>query len=109
MINVKSVCLLTEVQREVETGRSVADVGVCRRVNSKQKVVDQLQQIHVWRRPEHLLDDSDERQTHILRDGGQVLVPMLLETIETQLVSEESASELSAWWCTCKTWQVSRK
>lgn len=72
----------------------MADVGVCWRVNSEQEVVDQLQQIHVWRRPEHLLDDSDEGQTHFLWDGGQMLVPMLLEMIETQLVSEEPTPDL---------------
>lgn len=84
------VCLLTSVQREVEAGWSVADVGVGGGVNSQQEAGDQLQQLHVWRGPQHLLDDSDKRQAHLLRDGRQVFVPMLLETKETQLVSEEA-------------------
>ena len=38
----------------------MADVGVGRRVNSQQEVVDQFEQVHVGRRPEDLLDDFDE-------------------------------------------------
>lgn len=38
----------------------MADVGVGRWVNSQQEVVDQFKQVHVRRRPEHLLDDFDK-------------------------------------------------
>lgn len=69
------------MKREVEAGWSVADVGVGGWVNSKQEVVDKLQQVHVWRWAEHLLDDFDEWQTDFLRDGSQMLVPVLLKTI----------------------------
>lgn len=58
----------------------MADVGVGRWVNSQQEVVDQFEQVHVRRRPEYLLDDFDKRQTDVLRDGSQMLVPMLLKT-----------------------------
>lgn len=75
------------MQREVETGRSVADVGVGWRVNSQQKVVDQLQKFHVRRRPENLLDDFDKRQADVLWDGSQMLIPMLLETSARWLVT----------------------
>lgn len=80
------------MQREVETGGRVADVGVGWRVDSQEEVIDQLQQIHVWRRPQHLLDDSDEGQTHFLWDGSQMLIPMLLETNKTELVTEAPTS-----------------
>lgn len=80
------------MQREVETGRSVADVGVGWRVNGQQEVVDQLQKFHVRRRPENLLDDFDKRQADVLWDGSQMLIPMLLETSARWLVtvSEET-------------------
>lgn len=67
----------------------MADIGVGGRVNSQQEVVDQLQQIHVWRRTEHLLDNFDERQTDFLWDGSQMLIPMLLETNTMGSVSGE--------------------
>lgn len=66
------------MQREVEAGRRVAHVGVGGRVNSQQEVVNQLQQLQVGGRAEDLLDDLDEGQADLLRDGGQVLVPVLL-------------------------------
>lgn len=66
------------MQREVEAGRRVAHVGVGGRVNGQQEVVDQLQQLQVGGRAEDLLDDLDEGQADLLRDGGQVLVPVLL-------------------------------
>lgn len=75
------------MQREVETGRSVADVGVGWRVNGQQEVVDQLQKFHVRRRPENLLDDFDKRQADVLWDGSQMLIPMLLETSARWLVT----------------------
>lgn len=80
------------MQREVETGRSVADVGVGWRVNGQQEVVDQLQKFHVRRRPENLLDDFDKRQADVLWDGSQMLIPMLLERSARRLVmvSEET-------------------
>lgn len=57
----------------------MADVCVGGRVHSQQEVVDEFQQVHVRGRPEHLLDDFDEGQTDFLRDGSQMLVPMLLK------------------------------
>lgn len=80
------------MQREVETGWSVTDVGVGWRVNGQQEVVDQLQKFHVRRRPENLLDDFDKRQADVLWDGSQMLIPMLLETSARWLVtfSEEA-------------------
>lgn len=72
-------CSLTCVERKVEAGRSVADVGVGRRVNGQQEVADEFEQIHVRRRSQHLLDDLDEGQAHLRRDGGQMLISMLLE------------------------------
>lgn len=74
----------TDVQREVEAGRCVAHIGVGGRVNGQQEVVDELQQLQVGRGTEHLLDDLDKRQADVLRDGGQVLVPVLLR--DKQLV-----------------------
>lgn len=47
-------------------------------MNGQQEVVDQPQQLHVGGRAEDLLDDLDEGQADLLRDGGQVLVPVLL-------------------------------
>lgn len=72
--------VLTYVQREVEAGWSVADVGVGGRMNGQQEVVDQLEQVQIRRGTEDFLDDFDERQTDFLWDGGQMLVPMLLNT-----------------------------
>lgn len=56
----------------------MAHVGVGGRVNGQQEVVDQLQQLQVGGRAEDLLDDLDEGQADLLRDGGQVLIPVLL-------------------------------
>lgn len=56
----------------------MAHVGVGGRVNGQQEVVDQLQQLQVGGRAEDLLDDLDEGEADFLRDGGQVLVPVLL-------------------------------
>lgn len=70
--------LLTDVQREVEAGGRVAHVSVGGGVNGQQEVIDQPQQVQVRRRPQNLLDDFDKREADLLRDGGQVLVSMLL-------------------------------
>lgn len=48
------------MQREVEAGWGVADVCVGGGVNSQQEVVDEFEQVHVRRRPQHFLDDFDE-------------------------------------------------
>lgn len=56
----------------------MANVGVGGWMNSQQEVADELQQIHVWRRAQHFLDDFDEGQTDLLRDGCQMFVPVLL-------------------------------
>lgn len=47
-------------------------------MNGQQEVVDQPQQLQVGGRAEDLLDDLDEGQADLLRDGCQVLVPVLL-------------------------------
>lgn len=70
--------LLTNVQREVKAGGRVADVSVGGGVNSQQEIIDQPQQVQVRRRPQNLLDDFDKREADLLRDGGQVLIAMLL-------------------------------
>jgi len=71
-------CLLTDVQREVEAGGCVAHVSVGGGVNGQQEVIDQPEQVQVWRRTQNLLDDFDKREADLLWDGGQVLIPMLL-------------------------------
>lgn len=66
------------MQREVEAGGRVAHVSVGGGVNGQQEIINQLQQVQVWRRPQNLLDDFDKREADLLWDGGQVLIPMLL-------------------------------
>lgn len=66
------------MQREVEAGRRVAHVSVGGGVNGQQEIINQPQQVQVWRRPQNLLDDFDKREADLLWDGGQVLIPMLL-------------------------------
>lgn len=56
----------------------MADVGVGGRVDSQQEVADQSEQIHVRRRAQNFLDDFDEGQADFWRDGGEMLVSMLL-------------------------------
>lgn len=108
-------CLLTYVQWEVEAGWRVADVGVGGWVNGQQEVVDQFQQINVRGRPENLLDDFDEWQTDLLRDGSQMLPAMLLNTnmmlwMQWPSLKRWRAITAPSWRRpTCNTWQVSRK
>lgn len=66
------------MQREVEAGGRVAHVSVGGGVNGQQEIINQLQQVQVWRRPQNLLNDFDKREADLLWDGGQVLIPMLL-------------------------------
>lgn len=66
------------MQREVEAAGCVAHISVGGGVHSQQEIINQLQQVQVWRGTQNLLDDFDIRETDILRDGGQVFVPMLL-------------------------------
>lgn len=66
------------MQREVEAGGRVAHVSVGGGVNGQQEIINQPQQVQVWRRPQNLLDDFDKREADLLWDGGQVLIPMLL-------------------------------
>lgn len=66
------------MQREEEAGGGVAHVGVGGGVHGQEEVVDQLEQVQVGRGAQHFLDDLDEGETHLLRDGGQVPIPMLL-------------------------------
>lgn len=74
----------------------MADVGVGGGVDGQQEVVDQLQQVHVRRRAQHLLDDLDEGQTDLLRDGSQMLVPVLLETNGTWSVTDYEEPQVNS-------------
>ncbi len=70
--------LLTNVQREVEAGGCVAHVSVGGGVNGQQEIIDQPQ---AGPGPEETPKPPgwfDKREADLLRDGGQVLVSMLL-------------------------------